>query len=218
MISHRLLSSHLSLVICFRQSICLPFSVESMKAKWKNLCDSYKTCLSREREISKSGSGTFKTPTCRYYSQVSFLRGVVTNQQTISNVTLPTLPPESASPSDLARKSSPAPLFTSTSSYEADDFRSTEPSFEVLSRKGNTSVEGKSTSAKCCKRAPSMDPVESFLIGNIQKNAASKRNDDDPDDLFCRSLVATLKRLPQKKTQMARLKIQQLLFDIEYED
>ena len=79
-------------------------------------------------------------------------------------------------------------------------------------------MEGKSTSAKRCKRAPSMDPVESSLIGNSQKNAASKRNDDDPDDLFCRNLVATLTRLPEKKTQMAKLKIQQLLFDIEYED
>ena len=60
-----------------------------MKAKWKNLCDSYKKCLDREREISKSGSGARKTPTCRYYKQLSFLRNVVTNRQTISNVILP---------------------------------------------------------------------------------------------------------------------------------
>ena len=79
-------------------------------------------------------------------------------------------------------------------------------------------MEGKSNSAKRCKRAPSMDPAESFFIGNSQKNAASKRNDDDPDILFCLSLVATVKRLTQKKNQMAKLKSQQLLFDIEYEE
>ena len=183
--------------------------MESLKAKWINLCDSYKKCLDREREISKSGSGTSTTPTCCYYNQLSFLR-----RQTISNVILPALSHESTLP----RTSSPAPSFTSNSSHDADDLYPTEPSFETISRKASTTVKGKSSSAKGYKRAATTDPVESFLLGNIPKSVASKENDNDPDDLFCCSLVATLKRLPQKKNQMAKLKIQELLFNIEYED
>ena len=38
-----------------------------------------------------------------------------------------------------------------------------------------------------------MDPVNSFLIGNIQNNVALNESDSDPDDLFYRSLVATSK-------------------------
>ena len=191
------------------------FSVEFIKAKWKNLCDSYKKCLDRERELSKSGSSSFKPPRCRYYKHLEFLRDVVTNRQTISNVSLPPLSP---SPTDLVRKPSPAPSFTSNSSYEADDFLPVEPNFEIISKRVNTGSQGKASSAKRSKRAPNVDPVESFLIENIKKNATSARHDDDPDDLFCRSLVATLKRLPQKKNQMAKLQIQQLLYDMEYKD
>ena len=91
-----------------------------------------------------------------------------------------------------------------------------EPSFETISRKASTAAQGQASSVKRNKRAADMDPVESFLIESIQKKA--NPNDDDPDDLFCRSLVATLKRLSQKKNQMAKLKIQQLLFDIEYDE
>eukprot|EP00795_Rhopilema_esculentum_P017397 gene17397-8996_t len=208
--------SHKKRLVWAEISLRLGLNVESIKSKWKNLCDSYKKCLDREREFSKSGSASFKQPRCRYYDQLTFLRDVITNRQTISNLALPSSSPLSPLPLDFVGKSSPAPSFTSNSSYEADEFRPMEPSFETISRKASTAAQGKTSSVKRSKRAADMDPVESFLIESIQKKA--RPNDDDPDDLFCRSLVATLKRLPQKKNQMAKLKIQQLLFDIEYDE
>ena len=139
-----------------------------MNEKLKTLCDSYKKCLDREKEISKSGSGANKTLTCRYYNQWSLLRTVVANRQTISNVMLPALSCESTSP----RTSSPALSFTSNSSHDADDLYPSEPSSETISRKASTTVKGKSSSAKRYKRAATMDPVKSVLIGNIQNNVA----------------------------------------------
>lgn len=40
---------------------------------------------------------------------------------------------------------------------------------------------------------------------------------NDPDERFLLSCLPILKRLPNKKNALARLKIQQLLFDIEFE-
>lgn len=69
------------------------------KNKWKNLCDSYKKCLDRERDINRSGSGATKPPRCRYYRQLSFLRDTLSNRTTHSNVTLSSVNKQIPSPS-----------------------------------------------------------------------------------------------------------------------
>ena len=122
-----------------------------------------------------------------------FPRNVVTNRRTISNVILPAMPHEST------RTLSPAPSFTSDKSHDADDLSPTEPSFEAISSKARTSVKGKSCSAKRYKRAAATDPVEIFLIGNIQKNIASKWNSDDPDDLICRIFYCQFGKVTTKE-------------------
>ena len=40
----------------------------------------------------------------------------------------------------------------------------------------------------------------------------------DQDESFCLSLVETLKRLSPRQNRMARMKIEQILFEIEFED
>ncbi len=51
----------------------LNVTVDLAKTKWKNLGDSFKKCLDRKREATKSGSGYKKPPTCHYYKQVVFM-------------------------------------------------------------------------------------------------------------------------------------------------
>ena len=41
---------------------------------------------------------------------------------------------------------------------------------------------------------------------------------DDPGVLFCLSLVDTVKRLDSRKKSMAKMKIQKLLFEIEFDE
>jgi hypothetical protein len=44
---------------------------------------------------------------------------------------------------------------------------------------------------------------------------------EDADEQFCKSITHTLRRLGEqsvKKNQLAKIKIQQLLFDIEFDD
>lgn len=41
---------------------------------------------------------------------------------------------------------------------------------------------------------------------------------DDPDERFLLSCLPALKRLPNKKNSLAKVKIQQILFEIEFDD
>lgn len=50
----------------------------------------------------------------------------------------------------------------------------------------------------------------------ITQSQASSHN--DPDERFLLSCLPILKRLPNKKNALARLKIQQLLFEIEFDE
>ena len=41
---------------------------------------------------------------------------------------------------------------------------------------------------------------------------------EDEDSLYCRSLIPILKELPTKKKRLAKIKISQLLFDLQYDE
>ena len=58
------------------------------------------------------------------------------------------------------------------------------------------------------------DDTEDYLMKKLE---ALDENDEDEDSLFCRSLVPTLQRLTPRQNKLAKIKIQQLLFDIEFE-
>ena len=70
------------------------------------------------------------------------------------------------------------------------------------------------------KSSVEIDPVEEYLIKELagSKKEPTPEQEKDAEDLFCLSIVPTLKRLPPKKRQLAKLKIQQLLFDLEFGD
>ena len=51
-----------------------------------------------------------------------------------------------------------------------------------------------------------------------QSFANESNNDTDSDMLFCRSLVDSLRGLTPRKNKIARMKIQKMLFEVEFED
>lgn len=44
------------------------------------------------------------------------------------------------------------------------------------------------------------------------------KSDKNESELFCSSLVGTLERLGQRKRQLAKIKIQQILYELEFSD
>ncbi|CAB4034631.1 transcription factor Adf-1-like [Paramuricea clavata] len=177
----------------------LKCDVTYVKNRWKNLCDSYKKCMDRERDNNRSGSGATKTPRCRYYNQLSFLRDNLCNRSTHSNVTLPTanirIPsPSTSSSSEVISRDDNAALNESL-----DD---PEPQATIVPRKRKKSQE--------------IDEVDQYLINAINDKKTEKVNEDS-NDLFCKSITDILRNFPPKKNLAMKIKIQQLLLE-EMED
>jgi hypothetical protein len=198
--------------------------VEQVKLKWKNLSDGFKKCLDRKRDLEKSGSGYSKQPTCRFYNQLLFLRDSISNRTTQSNVQVRSISPATPSPSEKALP---------------------EPSTHVESNPGNKAQQNQQQAVPPTAQPPAkqklqfpqanvipkkkkkvvLDPVEEYLIKSIEKNEEENKlvpaKKEDADEQFCKSITHTLRRLGEqsvKKNQLAKIKIQQLLFDIEFDD
>ena len=82
----------------------------------------------------------------------------------------------------------------------------------ITSRKKNTEDAGysvdKIVSAVCSK-----------MIGNEKEgNRTEKEALEDADTLFCKSLISTLQNLPPRKNRQAKIKLQQVLYEIEFDD
>ena len=55
-------------------------------------------------------------------------------------------------------------------------------------------------------------------ITQNQNSVNETNNDTDSDMLFCRSLVDSLRDLTPRKNKIAFMKIQKVLFEVEFED
>lgn len=55
-------------------------------------------------------------------------------------------------------------------------------------------------------------------IGSIETELLKNQEDDNEDSLYCRSLIPTLKKLPPRKNKLAKIKISQLLFEMEFDE
>lgn len=200
--------------------------VEQVKSKWKNLSDGFKKCLDRKRDLEKSGSGYSKPPTCRFYNQLLFLRDAVSNRNTHSNVQVQSISLGTPSSTEEAL---PEPLTaTSVSSLGNEPPQQNQnqqppvppttqpPPKEKLQFPQATVIPKK-------RKKVELDPVEEYLIKSIEKKEEKKSlaGKQDPDEQFCLSIIHTLRRLGEqsmKKNQLAKIKIQQLLFEIEFDD
>jgi hypothetical protein len=62
--------------------------------------------------------------------------------------------------------------------------------------------------------------VDTMLVKTLKDmekpNIPAVSETTDADTLFCKSLIPTLKGLPAKKNRQAKLKIQQVLYDLEF--
>ena len=62
-----------------------------------------------------------------------------------------------------------------------------------------------------------IDDFEILIVSGLQERATAEHIKDE-DELFCSSLIAQLTRLTRKENCLAKMKIQQVLFDAEFTD
>ena len=64
---------------------------------------------------------------------------------------------------------------------------------------------------------PEADLRKSLIETDLMIKKSMEQAEDE-DSLYCRSLIPILKELPTKKKRLAKIKISQLLFDLQYDE
>ena len=187
-------------------NIAFFFIVTYLKNQWKGLRDGYRCCLQKREKSSRSGAGASKLSRCKFFDQLGFLRDTLLNKDTDTNLPI----------SDN--------LETSESENKIEDGGTVAEETETVQTKKAKVVQSNQSQLRKPKQNMSIDNLLMQQLQDVNtqvneiKHNSPKDHGDDPDYLFCSSLVSRLKSLPQKKNRLARMKIEQLLFEIEYGD
>ena len=57
--------------------------------------------------------------------------------------------------------------------------------------------------------------LEKAKMIDLEQNKLMKINDNDPDELFSKSLVSSLQNLSKKKNKIAKIKVMEILLELE---
>ena len=191
------------------------FLVEFLKKQWKNLRDSLKRVQEKREEITKSGSAGKPLPSCKYFSQLQFVYDKLPKKETHSNIVI--------TPQTLDRDS---PSASSSSSSTFSECPSN--SVHTTTENTNVSVAAKNNVKAKKRRQKDVDSLADEEVATTLKKVnqttellISKElrgeSEDDADTLFCRSIIPTLRNLTPRNNKLAKIKIQQFLFELEFE-
>ena len=154
-----------------------------------------------ERDQAKSGAPGSKIPSCKFYKELNFLKDIVTNRVTTTNLAIPesdinvTTPPGSQT-FTLQQQMSPCHPVVSQSSEEL--LQLTAHNHELKTVTPKQDKKGK-------RKTSATDEVNEFDKACL--DLLQKKSNTDADTHFCLSLVENLKSLPPKKKLLAKSKI-----------
>ena len=142
---------------------------------------------------------------CKYFQQLDFLSEKISNKETISNLSTETnLSDNYGTPLSPIASQRILPLSTLD---ESSPLSSVD-----VPRRGNDN--GKNNA----KKANAIDEALMTTMDNIQNlREAPPPVEDDIDVLFCKSIAPILSNLPSQKNRLAKLKIQTLLYELEFD-
>ena len=163
-------------------------------------------------EHTRSGAGSSKLATCRHFNLLSFLHSTVTSQGTGSNVDIGLC--ENKNDVESSNEINEDSQITTNSRSIIDMSNATETC------QAKNKSKRKSEDATDVQLRESLNNVNDAVkaITQNQNFVNETNNDTDSDMLFCRSLVDSLRGLTPRKNKIARMKIQKVLFEVEFED
>ena len=184
-----------------------------------------------KRNIKKSGSGaTEDLPTCSYFRQLTFLSDSIGNCPTISNVpsSISNIPPSpTQSPpmvvnySKMQKLSFPNTTTTTTAYRQVPNAVTKSPvSISTASINPCSSVKDKRRE----KRKDNTSTVDMLLAQSLMEDMkrteipVQPKDDDSPDELFCRSMVPYFKNISGKNNMMAKIKVMEILLEFSEDD
>ncbi|CAM4707750.1 hypothetical protein PO909_013105 [Leuciscus waleckii] len=166
--------------------------VEEVKAKWKNLRDTYTRKKRLEQDGSRSGRAAKKKKQWKYMRVMDFLDPSTEHRSVI----LDSIPGkiEDDEP-DEDSGAEPASTSTGTSVTSPGAIRS-----GIVKR----------------RRSETLELLERYLASKDSRDREKDEQQQDEVDLFLRSLAPALRRLPASKQSLVKLQIQKILHDAEF--
>ena len=184
-------------------------TVEFLKTQFKNLRDNLKRCLDRQARATKSGAAASKIAMSKYYNELAFLCDKTANKPTQSNVKIITVPD--------GRVDTQLP--SSKHQQETVTQDGTKRNFEEVVDNSPINMKSRKSAKQRAKIGYAVDAMLVKTLKDMEKPSIPAVSETiDADTLFCKSLIPNLKELPAKKNRQAKLKIQQVLYDLEFEE
>ena len=178
------------------------FTVEFLKTQLKNLKDAYKKCLDRINKATRSGSAASRVTKCKYFEQLSFLYDKTANKSTDSNIPINKISQDGECVGELPQGSAKRKL------------PSPETTKSLKSPKAKADL-GLAVDTMLIKTLQALGPDNEK---QTVASAPSQKEEENADSLFCRSLIPILGNLSGRKNRYAKIKIQELLYEIEFDD
>ncbi|XP_042591076.1 uncharacterized protein LOC109102093 [Cyprinus carpio] len=165
--------------------------VEEVKAKWKNLRDTYTRKKRLEQDGNRSGRAAKKKKQWKYMRVMDFLDPPAEHRSVIM-------------------ESVPGKI----EDDEPDEDSGAEPASTSMGTSMTSPGAIRSDIVKR-RRSETLELLERYLAS---KDARDREKDEQQDevDLFLRSLAPALRRLPASKQSLVKLQIQKILHDAEF--
>ena len=151
--------------------------------------------------MTRSGAAYHSLPRCKYFEQLQFLSDKISNKDTVSNVQ----------------------GYQSEIDIESPTQSSSSHSSESLSKRKIDTTPVYSTSVKK-RKSDSQNQLDLLTLQCLQQTnemlsqeKCSETEDENSDLLFFKSLLTSMKNLSRKKNRIARKKIMDIIFDLEYD-
>ena len=181
-------------------------------------------CLKKMNEAQKSGAGAGKTPTCKLFQQLLFIKDTLQNREaTSSNISL--FNSQEAIASDLCTTYSQDAGATASNLFipHNQEFQPLSPPSTptiFTDRSKKTSTPTPPPTAKSLKRKSSTSSDIDMLLAKALSESSQRQETtkESSDWLFCKNLVEILEKLPPKKNRLARLDIQKTLLSYEFDE
>ncbi|KTF84656.1 hypothetical protein cypCar_00032709, partial [Cyprinus carpio] len=165
--------------------------VEEVKAKWKNLRDTYTRKKRMEQDGSLGGRAAKKKKQWKYMRVMDFLDPSTEHRSVILD-SIPSKIEDDEPDEDSGAE--PASTSSGTSVTSPGAIRS-----DIVKR----------------RRSETLELLERYLASKDAKDREKDEQQDDID-LFLRSLAPALRRLPASKQSLVKLQIQKILHDAEF--
>ena len=184
---------------------------------WDKFRENFRKALNRRKKSSKSDSaGGNPAPTCKYFGELSFLNDVIGVRNTQSNIQRRDLFTPPASPilsTGSACNISPHIQVEEGSAMHTPD---------LVSGASLQTMQTPNLRPSTSKKRKSQDSsVQGLLERAIEADLAkSKEKEEEPDEdeLFCKILVKSFKGLSKKKNKQAKIRVLEILMELESDD